>query len=73
VSDKFQVHLYLFNQIIFFSFIRVIAVSLSFDVELFNGKSTRQPNTNEFIDGICEQLQQAIETYEKTSLSKIQI
>ncbi len=73
MSDKFQVHLYLFNQIIFFSFIRVIAVSLSFDVELFNGKSTRQPNTNEFIDGICEQLQQAIETYEKTSLSKIQI
>jgi hypothetical protein len=48
-----------------------IAVSLSFDVQLFNGKSTRQPNTNEFIDVICEQLEQAIETYEKTSLSEI--
>jgi hypothetical protein len=51
--------------------ISLLAMSISFDIDLFNGKSTRQPNTNQFIDTICEQLQQAIEIYEKKSLSKI--
>ncbi len=46
-------------------------MSISFDINLFNGKSTRQLNTNQFIDAICEQLQQAIEIYEKKSLSEI--
>ena len=46
-------------------------MSLSFDITLFNGKSTRQPNVNQFIDGICERLHQAIEIYEKTPLSKM--
>jgi hypothetical protein len=29
-------------------------------------------NANQFIDDICERLQQAIETYEKTPLSKLE-
>ncbi len=52
-----------------YSFISLLAASFTYDAELFNGKSTRQPNSNQFIDGICEQLQQAIEIYEKTPLS----
>jgi hypothetical protein len=39
---------------------------------LFNGKSTRQPNINEFIDVICERLHQAIEIYEKMPSSKME-
>jgi hypothetical protein len=53
----------------FFSCISLLAMSHSFDVKLFNGKSTRQPNSNQFIDTICQQLHQAIEIYEKTPLS----
>lgn len=32
-----------------------------FDVELVTIKSVHQPNTNQFIDSICERLQQIIE------------
>jgi len=32
-----------------------------FDVELVTIKSVHQPNTNQFIDSICERLQQVIE------------
>ena len=46
-------------------------MSLSFDISLFDGKSTRQPNVNQFIDTICKQLHQAIDVYEKTPLSKM--
>ncbi|CAF2618988.1 unnamed protein product [Rotaria sp. Silwood2] len=44
----------------------VLAISFSFDVTLFNGRSTRHPDFNQFIDTICEQLRQVIEIYEKT-------
>jgi hypothetical protein len=40
---------------------------------LFDGKSARHPNADQFIDDICKQLHQAIEIYEKTTLSKIKI
>jgi hypothetical protein len=65
VSDNFLIRIQ-WND---FSFISLLAASISFDVEFLNGKSSRQPNSNQFIDGICEQLQQAIEIYEKTPLS----
>jgi hypothetical protein len=52
-----------------FSSISLLEASFTYDVELFNGKSTRQPNTNQFIEGVCKQLQKAIEIYEKTPLS----
>jgi hypothetical protein len=70
VSEKLQVHLFILNQIVSF-FIRILSISLSFDIELFHGKSTRQPNVNQFIDIICERLHQTIEVYEKTPLSKM--
>jgi hypothetical protein len=54
-------------------FISLLSVSISFDIILFNGKSSRHPNTNQFIDDICQQLHQAIEIYEKTTLSKMRI
>lgn len=49
----------------------LLATSISFDIRLFNGDSQRQVNANQFIDGIGQQLQQAIEVYEKTTLSKM--
>ncbi|CAF2692623.1 unnamed protein product [Rotaria sp. Silwood2] len=49
----------------------ILSISISFDVTLFNGKSTRQPNTSQFIDTICKRLRQAIEIYERTSLINI--
>ncbi len=48
-------------------------MSISFDIKLFNGQSTRHPNADEFIDDICQRLDQAIEVYEKTTLSQMQI
>ena len=56
---------------ILFSLNSVLSVSLSFDVKLPNGQSTRHPDANRFIDTIRERLHQAIETYEKTPLGKI--
>ncbi len=50
--------------------ISVVANSLSFDMKLPNGQSTRHPNVDRFIDSIGERLQQAIRTYEKTPLGK---
>lgn len=49
----------------------VLSVSLSFDVKLPNGQSTRHPDANRFIDTIRERLQQAIEIYERKPLGKI--
>ncbi|CAF3248683.1 unnamed protein product [Rotaria sp. Silwood2] len=49
----------------------VLSISLSFDMTLFNGKSTRQLNVDHFIDAIRERLQRAIEIYEKAPLMNI--
>ncbi|CAF3727711.1 unnamed protein product [Rotaria sp. Silwood1] len=49
----------------------VLSVSLSFDVKLLNGQSTRNPDANRFIDTIRERLHQAIETYQKEPLANI--
>ncbi|CAF4657490.1 unnamed protein product [Rotaria sp. Silwood1] len=49
----------------------VLSVSLSFDVKLPNGQSTRHPDANRFIDNIRERLHQAIEIYEKRPLANI--
>lgn len=43
---------------------------MSFDLQLFNGKSTHQPQINKCIDIICEKLHHAIDVYEKTPLGK---
>ncbi|CAF0736207.1 unnamed protein product [Didymodactylos carnosus] len=48
----------------------VLAMSLSFDIELPNGQSIRHPDVNKFIDSMRERLRQAIEIYEKTPLGK---
>ena len=45
-----------------------MALSLTFDVALPNGQSTRHPDANQFIDELRERLHQAIEVYEKTPL-----
>ena len=42
-------------------------MSISFDIKLFNGQSIRHPNPDEFIDNICQRLDQAI------TLSQIKI
>lgn len=39
----------------------LFAAAFMFDVELVTIKSVHQPNTNQFIDSICERLQQVIE------------
>ncbi len=52
-------------------FTSILSISISFDVKLANGKSTRHPDANRFIDAICERLHQAIEIYEKMPLSRI--
>ncbi|UJR24623.1 hypothetical protein I4U23_005997 [Adineta vaga] len=49
----------------------LLALSISYDVTLFNGKSTRHPSVNQLIDELCERLHQAIEIYEKTPLMNI--
>jgi hypothetical protein len=51
--------------------ISLLAVSLSFDIKLPNGQSTRHPNVDRFIDSIGERLNQAIQIYEKTPLGKL--
>ena len=54
--------------VLFFS---ILSLSLSFDVRLPNGQSTRHPDANKFIDAMRERLQQAIEIYEKTPLGRV--
>ncbi|CAF3918247.1 unnamed protein product, partial [Rotaria sp. Silwood1] len=49
----------------------VLSLSLTFDVTLPNGQSTRHPDVNQFIDMIRVRLQQAIEVYEKTPLANV--
>ncbi|CAM4792055.1 unnamed protein product [Rotaria magnacalcarata] len=49
----------------------VLSSSLTFDVTLFNGQSTRHPNANKFLDTIRERLGHAIEIYEKTPLANV--
>ncbi|CAF4573069.1 unnamed protein product [Rotaria sp. Silwood2] len=46
----------------------VLVMSISFNVILPNGKSTRHPNIDQFIDTLCERLHQAIEVYERAPL-----
>lgn len=48
----------------------VLSVSLSFDIKLPNGKSTRHPDANRFIDNIRERLHQAIQVYEQIPMGK---
>ncbi|CAF2919335.1 unnamed protein product [Rotaria sp. Silwood2] len=48
----------------------VLGTSLSFDIKLPNGQSTRHPNVDQFIDSIRERLDQAIRIYEKKPLGK---
>ena len=52
------------------SLISVLAISLSFDMKLPNGQSTRHPNVNQFIDSIRDRVIEAIRIYEKTPLGK---
>ncbi|CAF3979958.1 unnamed protein product, partial [Rotaria sordida] len=49
----------------------VLSISFSFDITLFNGKLTYQPDVNQFIDDICERLREAIEIYDKKPLVNI--
>ncbi|CAF3884238.1 unnamed protein product [Rotaria sordida] len=49
----------------------VLSISFSFDITLFNGKLTYQPDVNQFIDDICERLREAIEVYDKKPLVNI--
>ncbi|CAF3512541.1 unnamed protein product, partial [Rotaria sordida] len=49
----------------------VLGTSLSFDIKLPNGQSTRHPNVDQFIDNIRERLSQAIKIYEKKPLANI--
>ncbi|CAF0766600.1 unnamed protein product [Rotaria sordida] len=48
----------------------VLSMSFSFNIRLFNGKSTRHPSINQCMDVIYERLHQAIEIYEKTPLGR---
>ena len=50
---------------------RILSVSISFDLNLFNGQSTRQPGVDQLIDDLCKQLDQAIEICERTTLSEM--
>ena len=49
-------------------FASVLSISLSFDIKLPNGQSSRHPDANRFIDTIRERLHQAIQIYEQTPL-----
>ena len=55
----------LVNALVFAS---VLSISLSFDIKLPNGQSSRHPDANRFIDNIRERLHQAIQIYEQTPL-----
>ena len=45
----------------------LLALSISYDVTLFDGKSTRHPSINQLMNDLCERLQQVLESDEKTS------
>ncbi|CAF4903678.1 unnamed protein product, partial [Rotaria sp. Silwood1] len=49
----------------------VLSISLSFDIKLPNGQSTRHLDANRFIDSIRERLHQAIEIYDKKPLANM--
>ncbi|CAF4019942.1 unnamed protein product [Adineta steineri] len=49
----------------------VLALSMSHDVTLLDGQSTRQPNINVFLDTISERLNQAIEICERLPINLI--
>ncbi|CAF0997933.1 unnamed protein product [Rotaria sordida] len=49
----------------------VLGTSLSHDITLPNGQSTRHPSVNLFFDGIHERLQRAIDICEKAPLANI--
>lgn len=57
----------LINAVVQFS---VLALSLSFNLKLFNDESSRQSELNQCIEGMSKKLRQAIVTYEETPLSK---
>lgn len=45
-------------------------MSISYDIVLPNGKPTRNPQIDPFIDAVCERLHCAIEVYENNPLGK---
>ncbi|CAF3935100.1 unnamed protein product [Rotaria sordida] len=51
----------------------ILSMSLSFDIILPNGRSTRHPNIDQFINTICERLHQAIVAYEKTPFVPVNV
>jgi hypothetical protein len=73
LRSKRRIKSYFINQFCFFFQNSVLSVSLSFDVKLPNGQSTRHPDANRFIDTIRERLHQAIEIYETKPLGKISV
>lgn len=52
-------------------FYSVLSLSLTFDVTLPGGQSTRHPDADKFIDMMREKLRLAIDIYEKTPLGRI--
>ncbi|CAF1508051.1 unnamed protein product [Didymodactylos carnosus] len=50
---------------------KTISTSITFDITLPNGQSTRHPDVNKFIDSLRERLEQAIEIYERTPLANV--
>ena len=51
-------------------FRRILATSLSHDVTLANGQSTRSPKIDVFLNEIRKRLQEVIHTYEKDSIDR---
>ncbi|CAF1351315.1 unnamed protein product [Rotaria magnacalcarata] len=49
----------------------VLSISLIFDLTLFHGESIRQPNIDQTIDEIHEQLHRAIKSYEEKPLTNV--
>lgn len=50
---------------------RILSISISYDLTLFNSQSTRQPDVDQLIDDLCQRLDQSIEICERTTLSKM--
>ncbi|CAF1595453.1 unnamed protein product, partial [Adineta steineri] len=46
----------------------LLSISISYDVTLFNGQSTRHPSSNQVFDDLRERFHQAIGIYERTPL-----
>ncbi|CAF4636892.1 unnamed protein product [Rotaria sp. Silwood1] len=49
----------------------ILSISFGLNLTLFDGKSTRHPDANQFIDMIRERLHQAIEIYQKKPLINV--